>query len=89
MERKDTFLDLLPVIDLAILSLCVVEGENGEFVGILPGKDLSDEEAIGQVHTRVTDGVGEIETVQPLEDLAWKGRSTAYRVQHLYNYRLK
>lgn len=88
MGRECTFLDLLPVVDLAILALRVVEGEDGEFVGILSGKDLSDEETVGQVHTGIADGVGEIETVEPLEDLTREGGSAAYRVQHLYNFRL-
>jgi hypothetical protein len=85
---EGTFLDLLPVVDLAVLALCVVKGEDGEFVGVLSGEDLCDEEAVGQVHAGVADGVGEIKTVQPLEDLAREGGSAAYRVQHLYNFRL-
>lgn len=82
MGKEGTFLDLLPVVDLAVLALCVVEGEDGEFVRVLSSEDLGDEKAVGQVHAGIADGVGEIETVQPLQDLSREGRSTAYRVQH-------
>lgn len=51
--KKNTFLNLLPVVDLPVFSLGVVEGQDGELVGETTGQDFSNEEAVGEVHSRV------------------------------------
>ena len=59
-------MNLFPVVDFFVFGLAVVEGEDVHFFfvfGELSGEDLCDDESIGEVHLRIPDGVGEVETI--------------------------
>jgi hypothetical protein len=63
-----------------VLALGVVEGEDGEFAGELARQDLGDEEAVGQVHSRVADRVGQVQRVHPLQHLSRQRGTPAHCV---------
>ena len=58
-----TLLDLLPVIYFAILALSIIEGKNGQLIGIAPTEDLRHYEACREVDSRIADSVRKIELV--------------------------
>ena len=65
-----TFLNLLPVVEPLVLRLVVVEGVHIHLFRVVPRKDLPYQEAIRQINLGVPDREGQVEGVEPTQDLA-------------------
>ena len=77
---------MAPVVDLLVLLLGVVEGEDGQFGGVVASEHLGDDEPVGEVAPRVPNGVGQVEPVKPLQDFSWEGGAAAHCADHLDSF---
>ena len=66
LMKKDTFLNLFPVVNFLIFSLAIVEGENVHFLfvsWIFSGENFSDDETISKIHLGIANWVGKIKPI--------------------------